>query len=296
MLLDALRPFGHPINDNHHHNANRSTNISSRNTSPDPVAAAFFDVDNTMIIGASIYHLAKGIAARKFITSRDLAGFAWQQVKFRTSGREASLGDIGTIREAALALISGKPVSEMAELAEEIYDEFIADRIWAGTRALAQAHLDAGQQVWLVTATPIEVASIIARRLGLTGALGTVAEVHDGHYTGRLVGEILHGQAKADAVRTLADREGLDLNHCTAYSDSTNDLPMLQIVGYPIAVNPDRVLKARARREGWAVYDFRNGRRAAQIGIPTVLGVGAITGTILGLMARRRGPSDKIAA
>src|SRR3712207_8348499 len=72
----------------------------------------------------------------------------------------------------------------------------MADRIWAGTRVLAQQHLDAGQRVWLVTATPVELASIIAHRLGLTGALGTVAEVVDGHYTGRLVGELMHGEAK----------------------------------------------------------------------------------------------------
>src|SRR5205085_1158979 len=100
---------------------------------PDPGAAAFFDVDNTMMQGASIY------------------------------------------------------------------DALMAARIWSGTRALAQLHLDAGQRVWLVTAAPAELASLIARRLGLTGALGTVAENRDGVYTGRLVGEPLHGPAKAEA-------------------------------------------------------------------------------------------------
>ena len=94
---------------------------------------------------------------------------------------------------------------------EEIYDEIIADKIWPGTRALAQMHLDAGQQVWLVTATPHELADTIARRLGLTGALGTVAESVDGVFTGRLVGDILHGTGKAHAVRSLAIREGLNL-------------------------------------------------------------------------------------
>ena len=115
----------------------------------------------------------------------------------------------------------------------------MAHRIWPGTRALAQLHLDQGQRVWLVTAAPIEIATIIARRLGLTGALGTVAEHVDGVYTGELVGEMLHGSAKAVAVQELAERFGLDLERCSAYSDSYNDLPMLSAVGDPCAINPD---------------------------------------------------------
>src|SRR5256885_15863918 len=114
----------------------------------------------------------------------------------------------------------------------------MAERLWSGTHALAQTHLDAGQRVFLVTATPVELARIIARRLGLTGALGTVAEVEDGLYTGRLVGEPLHGPSKAEAVKALAEREGLDLARCTAYSDSVHDIPMLSAVGTAAAVNP----------------------------------------------------------
>ena len=128
-------------------------------------------------------------------------------------------------------------------LGEEIYDEIIADKIWPGTRALAQMHLDAGQQVWLVTATPYELAATIAKRLGLTGALGTVAESVDGVFTGRLVGDILHGTGKAHAVRSLAIREGLNLRRCTAYSDSFNDVPMLSLVGTAVAINPDADLR-----------------------------------------------------
>ena len=114
----------------------------------------------------------------------------------------------------------------------------MAHRIWPGTRALAQLHLDQGQRVWLVTAAPIEIATIIARRLGLTGALGTVAEHVDGVYTGELVGDILHGAAKGVAVHELADRFGLDLERCSAYSDSYNDLPLLNAVGNPCADQP----------------------------------------------------------
>ncbi|CAM5266007.1 hypothetical protein STANM309S_01407 [Streptomyces tanashiensis] len=133
-------------------------------------------------------------------------------------------------RDSALSIVKGHRVSELMSIGEEIYDEYMADRIWPGTRGLAQAHLDAGQKVWLVTAAPVETATIIARRLGLTGALGTVAESVGGVYTGKLVGEPLHGPAKAEAVRALAAAEGLDLSRCAAYSDSHNDIPMLSLV------------------------------------------------------------------
>ena len=205
---------------------------------PTRPTAAFFDVDNTMMIGASIFHFARGLAARKFFTTADLAGFAWQQLKFRVGGRETRYSTT-TGRDTALSFVAGRSVAEITAIGEEIYDELMADRIWAGTRALAQMHLDAGHRVWLVTATPVELALIIARRLGLTGALGTVAESVDGYYTGRLVGEILHGPAKAHAVQALAAAEGLDLSRCTAYSDSVNDVPMLSAVGTAVAINPD---------------------------------------------------------
>jgi HAD superfamily hydrolase (TIGR01490 family) len=179
-------------------------------------------------------------------------------------------------------------VADVVALGEEIYDELMADRIWPGTRALANMHLDAGQRVWLVTATPVELAQIIARRLGLTGALGTVAESENGVYTGRLVGEVLHGPAKAHAVRALAAREGLNLRRCTAYSDSVNDVPMLSVVGTAVAVNPDSELRDIARQRGWEIRDFRTGRKAAKIGVPSVLGAGAVAGAVAAGMAYRR--------
>jgi len=251
----------------------------------DLTAAAFFDVDNTMMVGASIFHFARGLAARKFFTTSDLAGFAWQQVKFRVGGRESTYSTT-TGRDTALSFVAGRGVEEITELGEEIYDELMADRIWAGTRALAQMHLDAGQRVWLVTATPVELALIIARRLGLTGALGTVAESVDGVYTGRLVGEILHGPAKGHAVRALAATEGLHLRRCTAYSDSVNDVPMLSAVGTAVAINPDSRLRDVAREQGWQIRDFRTGRRAARIGVPSMLGAAAVAAA--GMAVRRR--------
>jgi HAD superfamily hydrolase (TIGR01490 family) len=258
---------------------------------PDPTAAAFFDVDNTMMMGASIYHFARGLAARDFFTSRDLARFAWHQVKFRLVGTEAA-GDMLRAREAALAFVAGREVAEICRYGEEIYDELMVDRIWTGTRALAQRHLEAGQRVWLVTATPVELATIIAHRLGLTGALGTVSEIRDGAYTGRLVGEPLHGPAKAEAVRALAEREGLNLARCTAYSDSVNDVPMLSTVGAAVAVNPDAGLRRVARENGWQIRDFRTGRKAARVGLPAALGAGALGGAAVGALAFRRRKVD----
>jgi HAD superfamily hydrolase (TIGR01490 family) len=253
----------------------------------DLTAAAFFDVDNTMMMGASIFHFARGLAARKFFDTSDLAAFAWQQLKFRVVGRETREG-MRTSRDSALSFVAGRPVADLVALGEEIYDEVIADRIWPGTRALANMHLDAGQRVWLVTATPVELALIIARRLGLTGALGTVAESENGVYTGRLVGEVLHGPAKAHAVRALAAREGLNLRRCSAYSDSVNDVPMLSVVGTAVAVNPDSDLRDVARRRGWEIRDFRTGRKAAKIGVPSVLGAGAVAGAVAAGLAYRR--------
>jgi len=178
-------------------------------------------------------------------------------------------------------------VSELVSLCEEIYDDKMADRIWHGTRALALKHLDAGQQVWLVTATPYELAATIARKLGLTGALGTVAESVDGVFTGRLVGEILHGAGKAHAVRSLAIREGLNLRRCTAYSDSINDVPMLSLVGTAVAINPDAALRDVARKRGWEIRDFRTARKAARIGVPSALALGAAGGALAAVVSRR---------
>jgi HAD superfamily hydrolase (TIGR01490 family) len=231
----------------------------------DPTAAAFFDVDNTVMQGASIFHLARGLHRREFFTTREILGAAWKQAYFRIVGVEDP-EHVAEARNSALSFIAGHTVTELEELGEEIFDEGMAHRIWPGTRALAQLHLDEGQRVWLVTAAPIEIAQIIARRLGLTGAMGTVSEHVDGVYTGALVGEMLHGEGKAVAIREIAERESLVLDDCYAYSDSSNDLPMLSLVGHPCAVNPDSALRTHAKANGWRVRDYRTGRKVAVAG------------------------------
>lgn len=254
----------------------------------DPSAAAFFDVDNTVMQGASIFHLARGLWRRDFFTTMDILGAAWKQAYFRIAGVE-NPEHVAESRAAALSFIKGHTVAELEALGEEIFDEAMAHRIWPGTRALAQLHLDQGQRVWLVTAAPIEIARIIARRLGLTGALGTVAEHVDGVYTGNLVGDMLHGPAKEVAIRELAAAHGLDLSKCYAYSDSANDLPMLGAVGHPVAINPDSRLREHARAQNWEIRDYRTGRKAARIGLLGAAAAGALAGAgaAVGMIRKR---------
>jgi HAD superfamily hydrolase (TIGR01490 family) len=261
--------------------------VSQPAVTPDPHAAAFFDVDNTLMRGASIYHFARGLAARKMFGPSDLVKMAIGQVIFRMRGAE-NADHIDAAREAALAFVAGHKVADITALGEEIYDDTMASRIWEGSRELTQHHLDAGQRVWLVTATPVELADILARRLGLTGALGTVAETSDGMYTGRLVGGLLHGEAKAEAVLALSERENLDLSACSAYSDSANDLPMLSLVGHPNVVNPDSELRALAKERDWPIHDFRKGRKATIIALPVAAGAGVVAGGLAAGIAVRR--------
>jgi HAD superfamily hydrolase (TIGR01490 family) len=241
--------------------------------------------------GASLYYFARGLASRKYFTTSDLVRFGWQQLRFRLLAAE-NAGDISEAREAALAFIEGWRIEDVRRLSEEIFDELMAERIWAGTRAIAERHLAEGDRVWLVTAAPVELGQVIAERLGLTGALGTVAEIRDGVYTGRLVGEMLHGPAKEAAIRALAAAEGIDLADCYAYSDSVNDLPMLGAVGHPFAINPDSALRRHARANAWEIHDFRTGRKAAKVAVPATLAAGVLAGAVTAGFAIRNRHRD----
>jgi HAD superfamily hydrolase (TIGR01490 family) len=229
-------------------------------------AAAFFDLDNTLIQGSSLFHLARGMKAHRFLTNEQILRFAWGQLTFRLRGEREN--QVATTQDRALSFAAGHTVSELTAICAEIVDEYLKAKIWPGTRALAQAHLNRGEPVWLLTAAPIELAQIISDQLGLTGAMGTVAEQVDGIYTGRLVGAVLHGPAKGDAMRAIAAREGYRLTACHAYSDSANDLPMLTAVGHPHAINPDHKLRDHARECGWPMTEYRTGARLLRIGRP----------------------------
>ena len=233
--------------------------------SPDgPGTGAFFDVDNTIIRGASSFHLAVGLFRRGFFRKRDLVRFALHQYRYLTFGENKH--QIDEVRGRALEIMTGRSVAEVTAIAEDVYDEVLLLRIYPGTQRLLDEHIAAGHSVWLVTATPKEIGEIIARRLGATGAIGTIAEHKDGYYTGRLVGDMLHGRAKAEAVLRLAETNGIDLAQSYAYGDSTNDVPILSEVGHPCAINPDRRLRRHAAEVGWPVREFRTRRRNARRG------------------------------
>ncbi|WP_431838605.1 HAD family hydrolase [Cellulomonas sp. Y8] len=251
-------------------------------TAPTGRVAAFFDVDNTIIRGASSFHLAVGLYRRAFFQRSDIVRFAVHQIRYLTFGENRQ--QIDEVRQRALEIMHGRSVAEVVAIAEDIYDEVLSLRIFPGTQRLLDQHLRAGHEVWLVTATPVEIADIIARRLGATGALGTIAEHKDGFYTGRLVGDLLHGRAKAEAVRALAEREGLDLERSFAYGDSTNDVPILSEVGFPCAINPDGRLRKHAAEVGWPMREFRGRRNATRRGVDAATVAGSVW--VLGLVVR----------
>jgi HAD superfamily hydrolase (TIGR01490 family) len=242
--------------------------------------AAFFDVDNTIIRGASSFHLAVGLYRRAFFQRGDILRFAVHQFRYLAFGENRE--QIDEVRQRALEIMHGRSVAEVVAIAEDIYDEVLSLRIFPGTQRLLDQHLRAGHEVWLVTATPVEIAEIIARRLGATGAVGTVAEHKDGFYTGRLVGDLLHGKAKAEAVRVVAEREGIDLSRSFAYGDSTNDVPILSEVGFPCAINPDGRLRKHAAEVGWPVREFRGRRNATRRGVDaaTIAGSAWVVGLV----------------
>ncbi len=237
--------------------------------------AAFFDVDNTLIRGSTIYFLGRGMYQRGYFTKKDISRFVVANLRFRLTGKE-NKEEIARFQKSATDFIGGHSVSDIEAIAQEIYDEFVSPAIWQGTIDIAQKHLSNNEEVWLVTAAPEDMAILIANRLGFTGALGSKAEIRDGSYTGAMSGALLHGKEKAVAVKDLALRVGLNLDDCYAYSDSNNDLPLLQCVGHPSAINPDAILGLRAMAEGWPIHDFRRARFMSRLISPVVARLGAL--------------------
>ena len=217
---------------------------------------AFFDVDNTLTRGSTLYFLGKGMYERGFFTKRDIGAWVLANIRFRMTGTEKT-EVIARFQKSATDFIAGHKVDEIRKIGEEIYTEFVSPSLWEGTMAIAQRHLNAGDEVWLVTASPQDFAELIAEKLGFTGALGTQAETKDGKYTGNLIGPLLHGKEKASAVIKLTNERKINIKECFAYSDSHNDLPLLNTVGHPNAINPDAKLRIISFSSGWPVHDFR---------------------------------------
>lgn len=222
--------------------------------------AAFFDLDNTLIPGSSLFLLARGLHEREFCGTQDMLRFACQQAVLRLTRTERPVGQ-RTSREAALEFVQGRYRADVQDLAEGISDERILPRVYPAIADVVRAHHQAGDLTFIATAAPAELAQILAQRLGMTGGLGTSAEVDDaGRYSGRLGGSVLHGVAKAEAVAAHAARAGIDLSMSVAYSDSINDLPLLELVGRAEVVNPDRKLRQVADARGWPVREVRHSR------------------------------------
>lgn len=248
--------------------------------------AAFFDVDNTLVRGSTIYFLGRGMYQRGFFTKADISRYVLANLRFKLTGTEKQ-EEILRFQNAATDFIGGHNVAEIKEIGEAIYDEFVSPALWQGTIAIANEHSARGEEVWLVTAAPEDMAKLISARLGFTGAIGSKAAVKDGMYTGEMNGPLLHGKEKAMAIEELALERGFDLTECYAYSDSNNDLPLLQAVGHPSAINPDAILRLRALREGWPIHDFRRMRFINRLLGPIVSRVAAL-GTFLSLRGRSR--------
>lgn len=212
---------------------------------------AFFDVDNTLMHGASVYHLGRVAWKRGHLGWRDLARFAWQQARFKSVGENHQ--HQLAVRDRALELVAGHSVLELEAIAIETYDKHLHALLHPTVVARAREHLALGHEVWLITATPDACAQVIAQRLGLTGAMGTKIESVDGVFTGALLGPVMHAGHKADAAGRLAGEKGVRLSDCWAYSDSRNDIPLLELVGHQQVVNPDAALARYALARNWPI-------------------------------------------
>jgi HAD superfamily hydrolase (TIGR01490 family) len=251
--------------------------------------AAFFDLDKTLIPGSSLFLLARGLYDRDMFRVRDLIRFGWGQLMFRLRGEQAHGVDMS--RDSTLSFVTGRSQKELMEWGREIVDERILPIVYEDIVEVIDDHKERGDLTFLVTAAPIELAEVIAAELGMDGAVATVSELDEaGFYTGRLVGEIMHGPAKAKAVAEVAAERGIELGECAAYSDSINDLPLLEAVGFPHAVNPEPELKRLALARGWPIHELRTRRRALLIGIPAGVGGAAVfgSGIALGMWLERR--------
>ena len=268
LLVDGKKVAFHQVN-----KAQLETALLNANS------AAFFDLDNTLIRGSSLFILARGLKAYGYFTTRDFTNFFWKQLKFVVIGKE-SLGDQDRIKDIVLKIAAGHKLSKLEALADRVIQEKLVPKIFEQTLAIAREHISQGREVWIVTASPQKLAQMLAKTLGLTDAIGSQAVVVDDVFTGEILDKPIHGRVKAEEIEKLAAAKNFDLTKCFAYSDSQNDLPMLELVGHAAVVNGDRRLRSIAKKKGWQVHDFRKMRHVRKYGLHA-----AIAG-LLGLVAR----------
>ena len=215
--------------------------------------AAFFDLDRTLIAGSSAFVFARAAYDAGQIRPQDFAGDALKALKFRFFG--SSDESSTRVRERILAAAGGIKQADLLALNEMVLPELLG-LIRPEARALLEQHTSAGRETWIVSASPIEIVEPLAIALGMTGGIGTVGEVDNGVYTGRLAGPFCYGEGKAEAISSLAAERNIDLATSWSYSDSMSDVPMMELVGNAVAVNPDAQLAALARSRGWPVVIF----------------------------------------
>jgi HAD superfamily hydrolase (TIGR01490 family) len=215
--------------------------------------AAFFDLDRTLIAGSSAFVFARAARDAGHIRIQDFAVDIVRALRFRFFGSsdESSTG----VRDRILAGVGGVKQSELVALNEVVLPELLG-LIRPEARALLEQHHQAGRETWIVSASPVEIVEPLATALGMTGGIGTIGEVDNGVYTGRLAGPFCYGAGKAEAIAALATERGIDLSASWSYSDSMSDVPMMELVGHAVAVNPDSELASLARERGWPVVIF----------------------------------------
>jgi HAD superfamily hydrolase (TIGR01490 family) len=218
-----------------------------------PRAAAFFDLDKTIIARSSALAFSTEFARAGLINRRAMLRSALAQLVFTSAG--ADHDQMERLRVAMTELVTGWDVAQVSAIVEETLHELIEPMIYAEAAHLIAAHQSEGRDVIIVSSSGQEVVDPIARLLGADDAIATRMVIEDGRYTGNIE-FYAYGPTKAEAIQGLADTKGYDLDASYAYSDSITDLPMLNAVGHPFAVNPDKELRRIATERGWGVLDF----------------------------------------
>ena len=248
-------------------------------------SAAFFDLDRTLMAGSSAYHFGRAMYKAGQMSRRQIMRDAIEQVRFRLKG--ASDAAVNVLLDRVLAGIKDHRVVELRRLTPDMLAG-ILPRIYPQMLAVVREHQDAGRCCYIATAASQPAAEILAEALVMDGAMGTCWEIEGGVYTGRLDGPFAYGEGKAQRLREFAAERAIDLEQSWAYSDAVSDLPMLEAVGHPVAVNPDAGLEEVARREGWEILRFEKLGERLRV-VAGVLAAAAVGGSGSWLAARRRG-------
>jgi HAD superfamily hydrolase (TIGR01490 family) len=254
-------------------------------------AAAFFDLDKTILAKSSSLAFARPFYRGGLIGRADVVRSAYAQFVFLASG--ADHDQMESMRRYMSALVTGWDVEKVRQIVAETLDEIVDPMVYEEAVTLIQEHHAAGREVIIISSSGTEVVEPIGARLGVDLAIGTQVAVADGHYTGDIL-FYAYGEGKAEAMRDLAAERGYDLAASYAYTDSITDLPMLELVGHPVAVNPDTDLRRTAADRGWPIRDFDkpvamrppDARQRAAVGAGVALGAVALG---LTWYARRRG-------